>query len=68
MTEYQFCGVLLFGGMILGLFIGFVLDAIDKTVQRRKEARQRRIIKELAKAVKLQQYAKFVAIASSYVK
>ena len=68
MSEYHFCGALLFGGMILWLLIGIVLDAIDKTVQRRKEARQRRIIKELAKAVKLQQYAKFVAIASSYIK
>lgn len=68
MTEYQFCGALLFGGMILWLFIGFVLDAINKAVQRRQDAKQKRIVKELAKAVKRQQYAEFIAIANSYIK
>ena len=68
MSEYQLSGVLLFGGMILWLLIGVALDTIDKAIKRRQDAKQKRIVKELARAVKRQQYAEFIAIANSYIK
>lgn len=72
MTEYEFCGVLLFGTMFLSVIITILWqgigNAIKKAYRRHRAVKTRKAIKEHKRVVKTQKYAEFVALASAYEK